>query len=331
MGKRRIRNLSSLGYMDIIGYDTRKDRCLETSNKYKIKTFSSFKEVMSQSPNVFIISTPPHLHAKYMNYAIKKNINFFTELNLFSNVVKSIINKTKKKTIIISASSTMRFHPLVKKLKTLLNKNVIGKIFMVNHQVGHYLPNWHPWESHHDFFVSKKNTGGAKELVAVELNWLTYLFSDTISVLGNVRKISTLDVNIDDTYQIILEFKNSILCNMSIDVFSIPSFKETKIIGEKGTINVDFIKGTIIINTSKKSRSVKTRLGNVASGYKGLTPPESLYEEELNSFFKSINNSNNRVFSLNDELKLLNVLDAIEKSSKINKRINITSRSKSIH
>ena len=196
MGKRRIRNLQKLGYHDIMGFDVREDRCSESKKKYGIKTFVNFKDAVSESPNVFIISTPPHLHEKYLNYAIKHNISFFSELNLFSNVVKKSIKNIGRHSLVSSSSSTMRFHPVVKKLKTILEQNLIGEVYMINHQVGHYLPNWHPWENYHDFFVSRKETGGAKELVPVELNWLTHLFSDVEFVFGSVKKISKLDVNI---------------------------------------------------------------------------------------------------------------------------------------
>ena len=217
----------------------------------------------------------------------------------------------------------MRFHPVVKKLKNILDKKIIGDIFLINHQVGHYLPNWHPWEDYHNFFVSRKDTGGAKELVPVELNWLTYLFSDIESVVSNVTKISNLDVDIDDIYQAILNFKNNISCSLTIDVFSKPSFKETKIIGEKGIILVNFQTGEIKINKGKQWKIINVKINEVAKGYLGLTPPEKLYEDELNSFFKFLKNKNNVIFTLQNELKLLHVLDGIEKSSKNHKRIEL--------
>jgi predicted dehydrogenase len=323
MGKRRVRNLQKLGYKNIIGFDLREDRCVESKREYGIKTFTNFAFAITESPNILIISTPPHLHDEYINYAIKHKIPFFSELNLFSNVVKKSIKKINKTSIIGCSSSTMRFHPVVKKLKNILDKKTIGRIFMVNHQVGHYLPNWHPWEDYHDFFVSRKDTGGAKELVPVELNWLTYLFSDIKSVVGNVRKISDLDVDIDDVYQAILNFDNNITCTLTIDVFSKPSFKETKIIGEKGIILVDFQTGKIKINKGKKWEIINLKINKVAKGYLGLTPPEKLYEEELHSFLKFVKNKTNTIFTLENELKLLRVLDGIEKSSKNNKRIEI--------
>jgi predicted dehydrogenase len=321
MGKRRIRNLQKLGYDNLFGFDLRDDRILETKKKYKIKCFNNFKNALNETPNIMIISTPPHLHKEYAKKAIQQNIHVFLEVNLLSNHVQSILKFSKKSSSIICTSNTMRFHPIVKKLKILVDQKKIGKIYSIHHHTGHFLPNWHPWENYKDFFVSRKETGGAKELVPVDLNWLTYIFSDIRSVFGDVHKISKLDVKIDDNYQAILEFKNKIFCTFNIDVFSIPSIKETKIIGEKGTIICNFDKSQIKINLGTGWKSISLSKGKVASGYKGITPPESLYEEEIINFLKSTKKLKSCSFSLKDELKILKILDTIEKSSKLGRKI----------
>ena len=46
MGKRRIRNLKSLGYNDIIGFDNRTDRRQEAKKLYSIETYDSINEIL---------------------------------------------------------------------------------------------------------------------------------------------------------------------------------------------------------------------------------------------------------------------------------------------
>ena len=323
MGKRRIRNLQKLGYHNLFGFDLRDDRILETKKKYKIKCFNNFKNALNETPDTMIICTPPHMHKEYAKKAIQKNIHIFLEVNLLSDHVQSILKFSKKSSSIICTSNTMRFHPVVKKLKILVDQKKIGKVYSIHHHTGHFLPNWHPWENYKDFFVSRKETGGAKELVPVDLNWLTYVFSDVTSVLANVNKISKLDVDIDDNYQAILEFQNKIFCTLNVDVFSIPSIKETKIIGEKGTIICNFDKSKIKINVGNGWKSILLPKGKIASGYSGITPSESLYEEEILNFLKKVRNQNSCSFSLNNELKILKILNAIEKSGKYGKKISL--------
>ena len=155
----------------------------------------------------------------------------------------------------------------------------------------------------------------------MELLWLTFVFGDILSVMGNVQKISKLDVDIDDVYQTFLKFKNNIVCNVIVDVLSIPSFRETKITGEKGTIICNFNEGFLKIYKGKKMYEKSVKMGKVAKGYVGSTPPETLYEDELQHFFTAIKQKKKYHYTFQDELKLLRVLDAIKDSSKMKKQI----------
>lgn len=323
MGKRRVRNLLKLRYNDIIGFDTKEGRCKETSKKYHIDTFSKIDEALKNNPDALIISTPPNFHRHYAEIAIKNNLHFFMELNHSYKDVEKIIKKIKKKKIIAASSCTMLYHPIIKKLKKLIDENKIGRPLHVYHHFGHYLPFWHPWENYKDFFVSNKETGGAKELVPFELVWMIGLFSKIKRVSGHVTKLSDLDVDIDDIYQIQLEFEKGITCSLILDVFSIPSTRETKISGTKGTITCDFNSGIIKIDTIKKSKTISVNIGKKAKNYSKNTPSDSIYEEEIKNYLLSIKNNKKYPFPLENELQILKILDAIEKSSQRKKSILI--------
>ena len=315
MGKRRIRNLLKLGYANIVGFDLREDRRIEARKKYHIITVSNFQDALKMHPKIMIISTPPDLHKKYSEMAIKNNIHFFTEVNLSSKDVKTIITLMKGKSIIGVPSCTMRFHPVIKTLKELLDKNSIGKILTIYHHFGHYLPDWHPWEDYRNFYASKKETGGAREIIPFELVWMFYLFTDVKSVYGEVQKLSNLETDIDDVYQTIIEFKNKIFCTSIIDVITKPSIRETKVIGDQGVIICDFNSGLIKINNGERWKTIKIRMGKIAKGYTGSTPPEELYEEEMAYFLDNVKKIKKYPHSFSNELKILKVLDAIEKSN----------------
>jgi predicted dehydrogenase len=323
MGKRRIRNLQRLGYTDIIGVDNRPDRQKESQKLYSIKTYSDIKKSLLEKPTAMIISTPPDQHLKYAILAIKYNIPFFTELNLIANHVQKIADKANKKKIIACPSFTMRNHPVIKEIKKLVDSNVIGKIHLVLHHTGHYLPNWHPWEKPEEFFVSKKETGGAKELLAADLVWLSYVFPPPKSISGHVNKISKLKINADDVYSTTMKLENNIICNILIDVISIPSIKITKIIGERGTIICDIVNGNLKISYGKKWREIRVNVGDVAKGYKGITPPETLYEDEMRSFIDLLCNKKQYPYTYVDELRSLHIIEKIEKSSLTNKILHL--------
>ncbi len=322
MGKRRIRNLTVLGYNDIIGFDPRLDRRKESEKKYGIQTFSSIVDAIKKFPNAMIISTPPDLHTKYAKIAIENKIHFFTEVNIASKEILDILKRLSNSKIIGVPSCTMLFHPVIIKLKKLLEKQTIGKVLFIDHHFGHYLPDWHPWEDYRKFYVSKKSTGGAREIVPFELVWIKSIFPKITSVSANVKKISNLDVKIDDIYQIMFEMQSKTLCNLTVDVITQPSIKETKIIGEKGVLICNYSTGEIKIGKNEKWTTQKLKMGKVAPGYKGNTGQESLYEDEMKSFVNSIKKKKKYPHSFKDELEILQILDLIEISSKKGKKLS---------
>jgi len=323
MGKRRIRNLTVLGYSDIIGFDPRSDRRKESEKKYGIQTFSSIVNAIKNSPDAMIISTPPDLHTKYAKIAIKNKIHFFTEVNLISKEISDILKRLSSSKIVGVPSCTMLFHPVIIKLKKLLQTQTIGKVLFIDHHFGHYLPDWHPWEDYRKFYVSKKSTGGAREIVPFELVWIKSIFPKIKSVSANVKKISNLDVKIDDIYQIMLEMQSKTLCNLTVDVITQPSIKETKIVGEKGVLICNYATGEIKIGKNEKWAVQKMKMGKVAPGYKGNTGQESLYEDEMKSFINSIKKKQKYPHSFKDELEILQILDLIEISSKKGKKLSV--------
>ena len=73
----------------------------------------------------------------------------------------------------------------------------------------------------------------------------------------------------------------------------------------------------------QKWKKIKIRSGQIAKGYKGNTPSESLYVNEMKNFLTSIKQKKTSNYTFNDELKILQVLDAIELSNKTSRKITL--------
>ena len=62
--------------------------------------------------------------------------------------------------------------PGPRRIKQVVAAVAVGRPLAFTYQVGQYLPDWHPWESYKDFYVSKRATGAYREIVPFELAWL---------------------------------------------------------------------------------------------------------------------------------------------------------------
>jgi len=319
MGKRRVRNLISLGYKNnIAGFDLRDDRRIEAL-KYGIEVYDNFEKVMDDfKPDAFLISTPPNLHMHYAYIAEKKNIHCFIEASVVdSEKILELAKKIKNKKVLMAPSCTMRYYPMPIKIKELINSNIIGKILNYNYQTGQYLPDWHPWEKIEDFYVSNPDTGGCREIIPFELTWLNDIFGDSKPIACVRKKLTDISAYIDDIYHCILEYPNNIIGNLTVEVVSRPkATREIRILGSIGEIVYSADKNELrFINTKMKEwEKISFDIGTVESGY---INPEEPYINEVKAFVDAIINlQSNKPSSypntLEDDYKILQTLYKLE-------------------
>lgn len=315
MGKRRIRCLKFLGEKDIIAYDPREDRRKEVEEKYSIKVFNDFSEAMNSDPDVLIISTPPDSHMYYALNAAKSGKHFFTEASVLSDGYLDLIELIKNKNIIGVPSCTLRFHPLIKKLKFYISKKLIGKILSFTYQSGQYLPDWHPWEDYRKYYVSKKETGACREIVPFELVWITWIFGYPSGISCFKDKLTKLETEIDDIYQILLKFKCGIIGHLMVDVISRVPYRIARFLGEEGVIEMDWGQKSIFINNvdKKKIEEFKITQEKIENGY---IVGEEMYIEEIEKFIKTIKKKETFGYTFEEDLNILKILYSAENSSK---------------
>ncbi|MFH1522514.1 MAG: Gfo/Idh/MocA family oxidoreductase [Patescibacteria group bacterium] len=315
MGKRRIRNLlfHKIKPEQICGFDISEKRCLEVKKEYNIRTINNFQKALKEfKPNVFIISTPPNLHDKYFLYAAKHKINFFVEVPTVDRGYKELLPMLTKK-FVAAPSCTFRYVPAIKKIKELLDENTIGQPLTFNHYLGQYLPDWHPYEDYRKVYFAQKETGGAREMLPYELNWLSFIFQSLpIKATGISAKVSSLEMTADDIYSVIAKFKNGIIGNIMIDLLNREAGRTLKIIGSKGTIDWNWLKYEIRI---MRAGEKKSRLINVkkVKQFKHYNTTEDIYIEEIKYFLDAINKKKPYPYSFKEDHQILKVYNIFGK------------------
>jgi len=319
MGKRRIRNLISLGYNDILGFDIREDRKKEVKKKYGIKVFDSISLALNENPNMAIISTSPDSHLKCVKQVSSKRIPFFTEVNTDVKDIQNIIKLRKKYRVNGISSMTMKFHPAIKKIKQIIESKKMGKIYFLTYHSGENLEDWHPWERVQDYYVGDIKTGGGRDQAVFELEWLFWLFGEPKEITANTKKLSNTSAKIFDIYQMNFTLKNIPIVQILVDVIQRPPNRILRLVCENGSIMWDWIDGRVRVFNSKTNHWQEILHGE---GYKGFNV-EEMYQEEIKNVIKSIKDHKNYVSSFEMELLAAKTVILAEKSSKMKKTMRI--------
>lgn len=316
MGKRRVRNLQALGHAGLAGFDLREDRRQETADKYGIAVFDGFESALATfKPDALVISTAPDQHMTYAWAALELGLSCFIEASVVdSEGIKALAAKVEGTGIVMAPSCTMRYYPGPKVVKSLLLQGAIGKPLNINYQTGQYLPDWHPWEPIEDFYVSRRDTGGCREIVPFELTWLDDVFGPSEPLACVKAKLTDINADIDDVYHCLLRYRNGVLANMTVEVISRPkATRELRVLGTEGELV--FSADENCVRTAKLGEKEWTRHplggGTVEAGY---INPEEPYIAEMADFVEAVEAGDSSRFpnSLLDDARVLETLQKLE-------------------
>ena len=316
MGKRRIRNLQSLDFHQIFGFDVREDRRKEVENLYGLHTFSSFELAIKYCEfDSWIISVPPDIHHKYLLKAINNSVPSFVEASVLTDGLLDLIELSKNEKVLVAPSFTLGFHRAIKQVSEFISGGVLGKISNIIYHSGQYLPDWHSYEKVSEFYVSNPLTGGAREIVPFELTWICSVFGFPNSVVSMYKKTIEIEgaSEIDDTYNCLMEYQDFLL-NMTVDVVSRKAKRNLIINGDLGQLEWNWDKNEIIIYKNESTKEVISfDVMDAHSGYnKNIT--EEIYIEEMQSFLLAAFKGKSYPNNLENDLRILRILEALEES-----------------
>jgi len=315
MGRRRLRNLTYLGGQELAGVEPRGDRAATVAGEFDIPIFPTVEQAMGWAPEALVISTPPDRHTEYALAAARAGLPFFTEASVVSNGMEELIAEVQSRGGMAAPSCTMRFHPAVQTLRERLMGGAIGRPLGIVHHVGQYLPDWHPWEDYRTFYVSRRETGAAREIVPFELNWLVHVFGNVEALTCIRGKASTLDADIDDIYASALLFEGGVHCSLVVEVLSRPGIRLSRVIGEEGTLIWDWEARAVREYHAGSDRWADFPDPPPIEGPSGSWVSENMYIEEMRAFLLAASGEASFQSSLEEDLYLLRLLEALEASS----------------
>ena len=321
MGKRRIRNLQVLNHFALAGFDPRADRRNEASSRYGIATFDSFNMALTMfKPDVLVISTDPRLHMEYAHHAVNLGLHCFIEASVVEGErIAELCKALEETNLVMVPSCTMRYYPGPTTVREIIRAGKIGKPLNLNYLTGQYLPDWHPWENIRDFYVSRRETGGARELVPFELTWINEIFGQPKPLACVKDKLTDIDADIDDIYHCVLRYPEGMLANLTIEVISRPkAVRELNILGSAGRLVFSADENCVryISVGDEKWTHINLPLGSVEKGYINAEEP---YISEMGDFLKAINTVDRKVFpnTLERDVQVLALLNNLEKLSSV--------------
>ena len=317
IGLRHLQVLNEIGKFDIAAYRTKKGlKKIPEEICKKIKFFYNENNAFAWNPDFMIVSNPTKLHLRYLLKSIDYNIDSLIEKPIASDFtqIKKIEAKIRNRKNKIYVGYNLRFHPIVTKIKEIINSGKFGKVLKVELYVGEYLPFWHPYEDYRKSYAAKKELGGgALWTLSHEIDLGQYLFGNYNKIFARTSKISNLDIDVDDNTDIFAEMKNRIILKISMDYLNPLGIRRGEIFFEKGLLKYNFLKKEIIfIDYENNEKKFLLKVD--------YYDRNESYRYQMENFLKK---SGNKLCSLEEGINVLKVIDKCEESNRKGRMIYV--------
>lgn len=315
IGRRHLRNLIALGERDIFFYRTHTST-LADDELHGFPVETDLEKAFGKKPDAVIISNPTALHMMVAEQAAKANTHIFLEKPI-SHSVESLAPfevALKSSTSVVFIGYQFRFNPGLAAVKNFILTEEIGQPISFQCHWGEYLPGWHPWEDYTKSYAANRDLGGGVVLtLSHPLDYLRWIFGELKELYSVTGQLSGLELNCEDTAEVILTYKNGVVGDVHLDYYSQPKKHALEITCSRGTIQWEA--------ESSRVRLQKASGEVIEIGVSQAYERNQMYLDEMSHFLDICRNGIQPVCGYEDGKKVLEIAWGILLSGKYHDRV----------
>lgn len=319
IGRRHLRNLVALGQEDILLYRTHRSTLPEDElAAYPVET--DLAAALAYHPDAVIVANPTALHMEVALPAARAGCHLLLEKPIADRAdaqVELLRQTAVENQVRILVGFQFRFHPVLGKIKALLDSGNLGRVLSFRVHWGEYLPDWHPWEDYRQGYAARKDLGGGVvNTLCHPLDYVRWLMGEVSSLSAQTGQVSGLELDVEDVAEIVLTLTNGAIGSIHLDYFQRPPQHSLTIYLEQGQIQWD--------NTSGAAQVYHVS----SQAWEEITPPagferNDLFLEEMRHFLSLMRGEIQSRCSLEDGIHILNLVEAVHESNRLGKRLQL--------
>ena len=204
-----------------------------------------------------------------------------------------------------------RYHDSVKDALKIMESNTLGKVINIKGVYGKAKlitfnqPDWR----------TKREISGGGVLLELshEIDYANWFFGPFLRVQAVLKNSGTLDIDVEDTADLILTNNKGMNVVIHLDFCSRCSIRKCKLYGSKATMNLDFLDKKIEIVDSEQ----KTLLFNKEDDL------ENMFVNQLTYFLKGVFHEDLIKNNVDDSIETLKIIESARLSNQLNKVVEI--------
>ena len=290
----------------------------ELEKEFGIRVYDNYDNALSDRPDIVFITNRNSEHMKYALKAAYAGCHLFIEKPISDtldevDVLDSIIRENNK---IAYVGYQNRLHPCIKKAKEILDKKLLGNIYMVYSELGEYLPKMHPWEDYRKMHEANSVLGGGVAICQLhELDYLYYLFGMPEEAYSIGGKRSSLEIDVEDSVTALCRYHrdgSEFSVNVHLDFLQSPPVRHCKMAGEYGRMEFDLINNEYSIYLTDGETEHRKFDDFVRN---------DMFMEELELFMKAVEGKVAPLISIQEGKKSIEFALALKESMRIQRAV----------
>jgi predicted dehydrogenase len=272
---------------------------------------SRLEDALAAKPEAALITSPSTLHVDAGLELAKQGVHLFIEKPLSNNLdrIDELLDRCRHHRLVLFVGYNFRFYQPLQVARRALQDGQIGRVLSTRAEVGQYLPDWRPASDYRQSVSAKSELGGGALLeLSHELDYVRWLIGEVQTVSSQIGRLSDLDIDVEDTAEIILHFCNGAIGSVHLDMIQRAATRYCRIIGTQGTITWD-------------GGSHQVRLfSSITKTWTDLHPAQSIdrndmYLRELRHFLDCVKGVSEPIISGEEGRRVLQIALAARQSS----------------
>lgn len=271
---------------------------------------TEWSDVVAFTPDVAFVTSPSSFHVEQAQKVVERGIDVLIEKPLSNTLagIPSLESAQKNSRSIVMLAYQFRFYKPLQRVRELLTKESIGRIQSIRIETGMHLPDWRPHLDYRESVSAQRSLGGGVLLeLSHELDYLTWLFGGANRVCALTGKQSNLELDVEDSAEILLEMKSGAFASVHIDMTQRVPHRAFRVCGSKGSLEWDWATHTVrhwTLATQSWQEEVFSE-----------TERNTMYEYQLAHFLECVETRTTPTVGLPDGIAALKLVDAINRSN----------------
>jgi predicted dehydrogenase len=201
-------------------------------------------EALAVAADVVLVCSPTAAHVGQARAALQRGRHVLIEKPLSHTLggVDALVAEATAGARTVLVGCNLHFLPSLQLVKRLLAAGRIGTPLSARAQCGYYLPHWRPHSDYRRGYAAREATGGGIILDSIhEFDYLRWLLGEPREVFCYAGKISTLQIDTEDSADILLRFDYGVVASVHLDYLQRTYRRSCELIGEDGVIVWDYI------------------------------------------------------------------------------------------